>query len=103
MLTTLYGFALNRPSVLRFGASVLWRTGCLGLLAGVVAAAITAILGIATSMAGGVPASYQQVVPGLPTWWIPESPLGIGIYLTLMLAAYLVNDLARELDRSLKH
>ncbi len=103
MLSTFYEYLLNRPAMLRIVGSVLWRIGCFGLLAGALAAAVTAIFGVVASMTGSVNAGYQQMVPGLPTWWIPESPLGVSFYLTLMLVAFIVNNFARELQRALKY
>lgn len=99
MFFRFYEHLLNRPALLRLIVGVLWRVGCVGLLAGAMTEAVSAILGVMTSLGPGGDASYQRLVPGLPTWWIPESLWGIGLYLFLMLAAYMLNELARELRR----
>jgi hypothetical protein len=99
MLSTLCQYMLNRPSLLRGTARVLWNLGCGGLLAGVLAAALTAILGAMTAFGGSTDASYQQLFPGVPTWWVPESAAGFGVYLTAMLWAYLLGDFSRKLER----
>jgi len=90
---------LNRPWLLRGAARLMWNLGCGGFLAGVLAAALTAILSVVTTFTGATDASYQQLFPGVPTWWVPESVAGFGVYLTAMLWAYLLHDFARELER----
>lgn len=60
------------------------------------------ILGVVAAMGGGAAASFEQLYPQLPSWWIPQSPVSVGLYLSLMLAAYLLNDIARELRRYLR-
>lgn len=102
MLSRLYELLLNRPALVRQVARLLWQVGCLALLAGVIAAAATAILGVATSTTGGANVTFHQLVPGLPTWWIPESASGVVFYLAVMFAAYGLNDLATELQRTLR-
>jgi hypothetical protein len=99
MIYRLYAYLLNRPSLLRGTARVLWNLGCFGLLAGVLAAALTSILAVVTSFGGSGEASYQQLFPGLPTWWVPESPGGVAFCLAAMLVGYLLQDLSREVER----
>lgn len=99
MLYRLYEYLLNRPSLMRGAATMLWKLGCFGLLSGGLAAALTAILGVVTAFAGSADAGYQQLFPGLPTWWVPESIAGVGVYLTAMLWAYLLQDLSRKVER----
>jgi len=102
MSSTFYEYLLNRPALLQAVANVLWHIGCVGLLAGALATSVDAILRVTISTTDGASVSYQQFMSGLPTFWIPESLLGVGAYLTLMLAAYLINDFVRELQRTLK-
>lgn len=99
MLMNFYEYLANRPALLRAMVAVLWRIGCSGLVAGVIAAVVNAILGVVMAKSGGAGATLEQLYPGLPTWWIPQSPLGVAFYLGLMLVAYLLNELARELRR----
>ena len=99
MLSRLYEYLLNRSAIMRTLATVLWHGGCFGLLAGAMVATANAMLGVVTSMGGGAEATYQQLFPSLPTWWIPESPIGVAFYVSSMLAAYTLNELARALDQ----
>lgn len=88
MLNQIYEYLLNRPALMRLAARLVWLAGCFALLAGVFAQAVNVLLSLATSRASGSDASYEQLLPGIPTWWIPESAAGVAFYLTLMLAAY---------------
>ena len=98
MLEHLYIFFANRPAVLRAAATALWKVGCAGLLAGVLAGGVNAVLSVVTFMSG-VEANNLALIPGMPTWWIPESVLGVGFYLSLFVGAYMLADLARQLKR----
>jgi hypothetical protein len=102
MIYRLYEYLLNRPSLLRRTARMLWNVGCFGLMAGVLAAALTAILSVVSSFGGSGEASYQQLFPGLPTWWVPESPGGVALYLAAMLVGYLLQELSRDVERLLR-
>ena len=98
MLEHLYLFLVNRPGMLRAAATVLRNVGCAGVLAGVLAAVVNSVLSVVTSV-NNVEANYQSLMPGMPTWWIPESALGVVFYLTLLVGAYMLADLARQLKR----
>jgi hypothetical protein len=103
MMAALYEIALSRPNLLHGFASLLWRCGWFGLLAGVLARAIDAILAVPTSMgAPGPQATYQLLLPGVPTWWIPESVSGVAVYIGLMVAGYALSSLALEFQRQVK-
>lgn len=102
MIYRLYEYLLNHPSLLRGTARMLWSLGCFGLLAGALAAALTAILTGMTSVGGSGEASYQQLFPGLPTWWVPQSPAGVVLYLAAMLVGYALQNLSRELEGLLR-
>jgi hypothetical protein len=99
VLSILLEYLFARPTLVRLVGSLLWRVGCFGLAAGAIAAALNAILNVVTSMGAAADARYEQLLPGVPTWWIPESPLGITVYMLVMLGAYLLHALARELHR----
>jgi hypothetical protein len=99
MIYRLYEYLLNRPSLLRGPARLMWNLGCFGLLAGMLAAALTSILAVVTSVGGSADASYQHLFPRLPTWWVPESPVGFALYLIAMMVSYLLHDVSRELER----
>jgi hypothetical protein len=102
MIYRLYEYLLNRPSLLRGTARMLWNLGCFGLMAGVLAAALTAILSVVSSFGVSGEASYHQLFPGLPTWWVPESPGGVALYLAAMLVGYLLQELSRDVERLLR-
>jgi hypothetical protein len=100
MIAALYEIALSRPNLLRGFASLLYRCGWFGLLVGMLARAIDAILAVPRSMgAPGPQATYQLIFPGVPTWWIPESVFGIAVYIGLIVAGYALSALALKCQR----
>jgi len=102
MRADIYHYLLARPALLQGVAGVLWRCGCFGLFAAVVAAAVNVILGVVNSISG-TQGGYQQLFTGIPTWWVPESALGIAFYVSVMFAGYVLDALACQLRRMLEY
>lgn len=98
-MNTVLDWLLNRPALLRSTAAVFWRFGCSALAVGVVAAMVNVILGVAGAASGTAPATFESLAGGLPTWWIPQTAVGLAAYLSVMLAAYMLNELGLELER----
>lgn len=75
MLHHLWDYALNRPRAIETaGELVTWVAG-VALLGGFI---IKALVGVLTSLPGALgPMNAQQFMPGLPTWWVPESAVGV--------------------------
>lgn len=80
MIDLFSSFLLSRPQRITLTGRVLYRCAAFQVLAGVVAQALTIALRRAEPHV-----AYRwigDVMPGLPTWWIPETVLGmIGVTL----------------------
>ncbi|BEP38676.1 hypothetical protein GmRootV59_52430 (plasmid) [Variovorax sp. V59] len=75
MLTHLLAFALNRPRVIEAAGEVVSRVAGFVLVAGFIFQALASVMGSLPGAQGAVTA--QQFLPGLPTWWVPESAAGV--------------------------
>jgi hypothetical protein len=103
MLSRLYEFLINRPAVARQLGSLLWRFGSFGLFCGLLAHLVHTILSAAASMgAPGQHPDLQSLYPGVPIWWIPESPPGFGVYIALMVSGFTISILAADLQRTMR-
>ena len=75
MLTQLLAFALNRPRAIEAAGEVASRVAGFVLAAGFVFQALAGVMARLPGAQGAVTA--QQFLPGLPTWWVPESAAGV--------------------------
>lgn len=75
MLTHLLAFALNRPRAIEAAGEHVSRVAGFVLAAGFIYQALAGVMGSLPSAPGTVTA--QQFLPGLPTWWVPESAAGV--------------------------
>lgn len=94
-------FLLNPPSRLRALGHALINGAGLLLLIGVIAqVAVAAVSGVMT-LAGGAShvASLAQIYPELPTWWIPEGPLGYVLCAVTLGVGIVLTSLAGKFQR----
>lgn len=94
-------FLLNPPSRLRTLGHTLINGAGLLLLIGVIAqVAVTAISGL-RNLTGGASqvASLAQIYPELPTWWIPEGPLGYLLCAATLGVGLVLTSLASRFQR----
>ncbi|MEK7995232.1 MAG: hypothetical protein AAB403_15615 [Planctomycetota bacterium] len=97
MLTHLLAFALNRPRAIEAAGDLTSRVASCVLAAGFI---FKALAGFMTSLPGAQASiTAQQFLPGVPTWWMPESSEGVlawGLVLGLGISAMLVGRLLRR-------
>lgn len=99
MLTHLLAFALNRPRAVEAAGKLVVRVAGFAIAAGFIFKAVAGILG---SLPGArAPVTAQEVLPGVPMWWLPETTAGIlawGLALGIGIAAVVAGrQLLREL------
>jgi hypothetical protein len=97
MLTHLLAFALNRPRAIEGVGDLTSRIAGCALAAGFI---FKALAGFMSSLPGAqANVSAQQFLPGVPTWWVPESSEGVlawGLVLGLGISAMLAGRLLRR-------
>lgn len=100
MLTYLLAFGLSRPRAIEAAGDITSGLAGCALAAGFI---FRALGGFMSSLPGGqASVTVQQFLPGVPTWWVPESSEGIlvwslilGLGISVMLVGRL---LRRELE-----
>ena len=90
-------FLLSRPHRLTAVGRALYRFAAFQVLAGVVAQAITSAL--RRTQPHGTWRWISDVFPGLPTWWIPETVLGMIAVTTLAALGLAVAYGGRQFER----
>lgn len=99
MYTALLNFALRYPKGTETAGGVIVQIAGIVLAFGYFLHALGSTLPGMSSAAG--PMTAQRVLPGLPTWWVPESALGAAVWAAVLgvgVAAILVGrDLRRQL------
>lgn len=97
--TAILSFALRYPKGIETAGWGIVRIAGIVLVLGYFLHALGSSLPSMSSAAG--PMTAQRVLPGLPTWWVPESAVGAAVWtavLGLGVAAILVGrDLRRQL------
>lgn len=92
---------LNPPSRLRtLGHTLINGAGCLlliGLFGQVAVAAVSGVM----SPAGSAPhaTSLALLYPALPTWWVPEGPLGFVFCTTTLGVGIVLSSVANKVQR----
>lgn len=94
-------FLLNPPSRLQALGSTLVRGAAFLFLIGAITQVATAAMSGVLSHAGGAPRvmSLAQLVPDLPTWWIPESPIGYVLCTAILVIGFALNSLGCKVQR----
>jgi len=97
MLTHLLAFALNRPRAIEAAGDLTSRVAGCALAAGFI---FKALAGFVSSLPGAqARVTAEQFLPGVPTWWLPESSAGVlswGLVLGLGISAMLAGRLLRR-------
>jgi hypothetical protein len=94
-------FLLNPPSRLRtLGYALVNGAGlllCIGVIAQVAVAAVSGVM----TLAGGAShvTSLAQIYPELPTWWIPEGPLGYVLCAATLGVGLVLTNVASKFQR----
>jgi len=105
MLEHLVDYFLTRPKRLVALGQVLIRSGGFLVILGVIAHAATNSLSVVRSMAGSqqsVP-TLADLLPPVPTWWVPESAVGFGLVALLLLSGVVALRTGRMYERALRH
>jgi hypothetical protein len=105
MLEHLVDYFLTQPKRLVTLGQVAARCGNFLLLVGVAAYAATRSLSVVQSMAG-VPQNaptLADLLPAVPTWWVPESVAGFGLGGLLLVGGMVALRTGRIYERVLRH
>lgn len=94
-------FLLNPPSRLKALGQALTNVACLLGAVGVAANVATKAAQAVQSIAGVAPlqVSLAQLYPQLPTWWIPESPLGFAFVGVVLVGGLVIQSTAIKVQR----
>lgn len=103
MLDTLLDLLYRFPGACRTLGNAVYSAAGFALLAGAYANVGTSAASIATGMAGEPPVSHvAQFLPGIWTWWIPESFAGALFYVILAVAGFTLAMTAKKVERQLR-
>ncbi|MCG2592995.1 hypothetical protein LZ009_09400 [Ramlibacter sp. XY19] len=93
----------QHPEDCRACGAALFSAAGLATIAGLYVKVGTAAVSIATSIAGQ-PAEYgaAQLLPGMWTWWIPESLAGFLLYAAVGAAGLLLARAAKKVQKLLR-
>jgi hypothetical protein len=92
----------RHPEDCRAAGALLYTCAAFALIAGTYVKVATSAMSIATSMAGRpAGSSAAEVLPGLWTWWIPESVPGFVVYAAVAAAGALLAVTAKKVQRRL--
>lgn len=103
MLDDLVEVLYRYPSACRAAGRGLSSGAAFALICGAYVHLGTTAASIATSMAGQPPVTQAaQLLPGLSTWWVPESLVGILVYGAVFTAGALLAVTAKKVQRQLQ-
>lgn len=100
MYTAILNFALRYPKGIEATGTVIVRIAGIVLAFGYLLHALGSTLP-GMSLAAG-PMTAQRVLPGLPTWWVPESALGAAVWAAVLGVGVAALLLGRGLRRQLR-
>lgn len=105
MLERCVDFFLGEPRRLVQLGLALLRIGCVLIGVGLLGAAATTAVSVVKGLGGGVRPTVElaEVIPSLPTWWIPESALGYGFALCSVAAGIWTIHTGRTYQRLLQY
>lgn len=102
MLDDLYELLLRFPGVCLTLGGALYSAAGLALVCGAYVHVCTTAASVATGIAGQpLVKQAAQLLPGIWTWWIPESFSGVLFYLALGAAGALLAMTAKTVQRQL--
>jgi len=91
------------PATCRAAGHGLSSVSGFALICGAYARVGTTAASIATGMAGQPPVTQAaQLLPGIWTWWVPESLPGVLLYATAFAAGVLLAAMAKKVERKLR-
>ena len=95
---------LSEPARLVSLGHAFIRTGGFLLVTGIVGWAATAIISAVTGMATRArpKVALADVMAGLPTWWVPETPMGFGLALCCAAVGFWVLHVGQAYHRALR-
>lgn len=103
MLENLTLLLYCHPSFSRAAGAALYKVGGLGLVVGAFAQVGKLAASIATNVAGQPPVmEVARLLPGVWTWWIPESVAGATVYLALAGSGAWLSFVAKDAERHLR-
>lgn len=105
MVEHLLDYFLTQPRRLVGLGRSLVNVGGFLVVAGAIAHAATASVSVVRGIAGGVQPNVMLVnlMPGMPTWWIPEGVFGFGLAALVVLAGVAALRTGRVYERLLRH
>ena len=91
------------PAACRAAGRSLSSVSSFALICGAYAHVGTTVASIATDMAGQPPVTQAaQLLPGIWTWWVPESLPGALFWATAFAAGILLTAMAKKVERQLR-
>jgi hypothetical protein len=103
MLERLVDYFLTQPKRLVGLGQALAQFGGFLLVGGVIANAATKSLSVVRGMVGDhTESTLADLLPGLPTWWVPESAVGFALAVLLTLAGVVALHTGRLYERALR-
>lgn len=103
MLDDLLELLFRFPGACRAFGVALYTVAGLALVCGAYAQVGTSAASVATGMAGQPPfTEVAQLLPGVWTWWIPESFFGALFYAILVCAGTALALTAKKVERQLR-
>lgn len=103
MLDTLVEMLYRHPSTCRAAGRDLSSAAGFALICGANARIGTTAASVATGLAGQPPITHAaQLLPGMWTWWVPESMPGVIFYAAVLAGSVLVAAMAKRVERQLR-
>lgn len=103
MLDDLYELLFRFPDACRTLGRALYSVAGFALICGAYAHVGTTAASVVTGMAGQPPVTQAaELLPGMWTWWVPESYPGVLFYLALGAAGALLAVMAKKVQRQLR-
>lgn len=106
MLERIIDYFLGQPRrLLELGRALLNSAGVLFIAGMVGYTAVTVATAVARSVSKGANTvvTLADVLPAIPTWWVPESGLGFGLAAALGLVGAVALQTGRAYERVLHH
>jgi hypothetical protein len=100
MYTAILNFALRYPKGIETAGGVIVRIAGIALGLGYFLHALGSTLLGMSSTAG--PMTAQRVLPGLPTWWVPESALGAALWAAVLGVGVVAIIVGRDVRQQLR-
>lgn len=100
MYTAILNFALRHPKGIETAGGVIVRIAAIALGFGYFLHALGSTLLGMSSAAG--PMTAQRVLPGLPTWWVPESAPGAALWAAVLGVGVVAIVVGRDLRQQLR-